>query len=301
MPRMRAWPESAEPSFLGFAGFKAGMTHVTMVDDSDSPSKGSEIAKAVTILEVPEVYVYGIRAYAKKYQYTQPASDYIDQNLAKRLHIKNAVKGIDKLTDASAFTDVTALAFIDPAVIGIANKKIMRMEIAVGGKSAQEKADFVKKWVGKSVKVTDVFGTGDYIDVKAITTGKGWAGVVKRFGVATQGRKATGKRRHVGVLGAWHPAKVLYTVPHAGHMGYNYRTELNKRVLKIGSQNDAKDVNVKGGFLNYGVIRSDYIMVDGSIPGPAKRFIRIRKALRSTHAKKEPKLTYVSLASKQGS
>ena len=84
-------------------------------------------------------------------------------------------------------------------------------------------------------------------------------------------------------------------------MGYNYRTELNKRILKIGSASDAQEVNVKGGFLGYGVIRTDYMMIDGSIPGPSKRFVRIRKALRNTHAKKEPKVTYISLASKQGS
>jgi large subunit ribosomal protein L3 len=298
---MRSWPSVAEPSFLGFAAFKAGMTHVTMIDDSDSPAKGSEVSRAATLLEIPELHVYGIRLYTKKYEYKEPATDYIDQNLAKKLHIKNIKNSIEKLPDPSTFTDATALVFIDPANLGIANNRIKRMEIAVGGKSAKEKAEFIKGWIGKSVKVTDVLGAGDYIDVKSISTGKGWAGVVKRFGVATQGRKATGKRRHLGVMGAWHPAKVLYTVPHSGHMGYNYRTELNKRILKIGSVNDAKEVNVKGGFLNYGVIKNDYIMIDGSIPGPSKRFVRIRKALRSTHAKKEPKITYISLASKQGS
>ncbi len=298
---MRSWPSVAEPSFLGFAAFKAGMTHVTMIDDSDSPAKGSEVSRAATLLEIPELHVYGIRLYTKKYEYKEPATDYIDQNLAKKLHIKNIKNSIEKLPDPSTFTDATALVFIDPVNLGIANNRIKRMEIAVGGKSAKEKAEFIKGWIGKSVKVTDVLGAGDYIDVKSISTGKGWAGVVKRFGVATQGRKATGKRRHLGVMGAWHPAKVLYTVPHSGHMGYNYRTELNKRILKIGSVNDAKEVNVKGGFLNYGVIKNDYIMIDGSIPGPSKRFVRIRKALRSTHAKKEPKITYISLASKQGS
>ena len=300
-PRMRSWPSAAEPSFLGFAAFKVGMTHVAMIDDSDSPAKGSEISRAATLLEIPEIHVYGIRTYTKKYEYIEPATDYVDQNLAKKLNMKNVKNTIDKMPDPSDFVDVKALVFIDPVNLGIANKRIKRMEVAVGGKSVKEKADFIKGWIGKTVKVTDILGVGDYIDVKTISTGKGWAGVVKRFGVATQGRKATGKRRHLGVMGAWHPAKVLYTVPHSGHMGYNYRTELNKRILKIGSANDTKEVNVKGGFLNYGVIKTDYIMIDGSIPGPSKRFVRIRKALRNTHAKKEPKITYISLASKQGS
>jgi LSU ribosomal protein L3P len=57
---------------------------------------------------------------------------------------------------------------------------------------------------------------------------------------------------------------------------------------------------VKGGFLNYGIVKNEFIIVDGSIPGPAKRLVRIRKALRAKAKEQEPKLTYISTASKQG-
>ncbi len=102
------------------------------------------------------------------------------------------------------------------------------------------------------------------------------------------------------MLGAWHPAKVMFTVPHAGHMGYNYRTELNKRVLRVGTAADASTVNVRGGVPNFGNVKSDFIIVDGSVPGPAKRLLRIRKALRSTEKAKVPQMAYLSQASKQG-
>lgn len=141
---------------------------------------------------------------------------------------------------------------------------------------------------------------GDFIDVTAITKGKGWAGVIKRYGVARQYRKATGKVRHVGTLGPWHPPKVQFGVPQAGHMGYNYRTEANKLVLKLGTQNDVNAINLKGGFLNYGIVKNDYAIIEGSIPGPSKRLMRIRKSIRAWRQVKEPKITYLSLESKQG-
>ncbi|MDE1851281.1 MAG: 50S ribosomal protein L3 [Candidatus Micrarchaeota archaeon] len=301
MPRIRTWQEVAEPGFLGFVGFKAGMTHVAMTDDTESPSKGSEVTKPVTILEMPKVYIYGIRSYKKKYEYVEPDAVAYDKELAKKVGIKETKNAdIAKMKEQKGIVNVRAMAFIDPADIGIANKRVMRFEMGVGGKDVQEKIAFIEKWMGKELKISDVIGTGEYIDVKAITKGKGWAGVIKRFGVARGYRKATGKIRHLGVLGAWHPAKVLYTVPHSGHMGYNYRLERNKRVLKMGTAKDAASINVSGGFVNYGVVKNDFIMLQGSIPGPSKRLIRIRKAMRNRKPKKEPQISYISIASKQG-
>ncbi len=299
MPRVRTWPASAEPGFIGSVAFKAGMSHVMMMDDSESPSKGTEVARAVTVLEVPKVYIYGIRFYGINYLYTEPAAEAYDEALAKKVGIKKSgAKLADLKAKASEFTDATALAFMDASNLGFGNKRVMRFEVHVGGKDTAEKAAFVEKWIGKEIKISDVLGAGDYVDVTSISKGKGWAGVIKRFGVARNVPKATGKIRHVGVLGPWHPAKVMFTVPHSGHMGYNYRTELNKRVLKIGTEKDVQAVNVKGGFLNYGVVKNDFIVLDGSIPGPSKRLLRFRKALRNAAPKKEPQINYISVAAK---
>ncbi|MCL4552274.1 MAG: 50S ribosomal protein L3 [Candidatus Marsarchaeota archaeon] len=302
MPRVRAWPAIAEPVFEGLVAYKAGMTHVAMTDDSEGPGKGMEVVRAVTVMEIPKIYLYGIRAYKKKYLYTEPFAEVYDAVLAKRVGIK-AIKSNDLnalRSGAAEFERVTALCFLDAGSMGFGNKRVMRFEVPVGGKDTAEKFAFVEKWLGKEVKVSDVLSAGEYIDVTGISKGKGWAGVIKRFGVSRNVRKATGKVRHVGVLGAWHPAKVMFTVPHAGHMGYNYRTELNKRVLRVGTAADASTVNVKGGFPNFGNVKSDFIIVDGSVPGPAKRLLRIRKALRSTEKAKVPQMAYLSQASKQG-
>ncbi len=301
MPRMRSTPNSNTASFLTYAAFKAGMTHVMMIDDSLSPSKGTEVAKAVTVLEMPHVYVYGARFYRKGYAYKEVLGEAYDKKLAERLGIKKHGHSIDELSKRAAeFVDVSALAFLDPEGIGFGNKRLMRFEMPVGGGSAEDKLKFVQGFIGKELKAGDVIHTGEYIDVSSISKGKGWSGVIKRYGVSRQYRKATNKVRHVGTLGPWHPPKVMFGVPQAGHMGYNYRTELGKRVLKVGNASDAKTVNAMGGFLNYGVVRNDFMVVEGTIPGPSKRLVRIRKSLRRHEAAKELMLTYISTASKQG-
>jgi len=303
MPRVRSWPKVAEPSLFGLVAFKVGMTHISLTDDSESPSKGTEVTRAVTVLEVPKMFVYGIRFY-KKDNYKEPSMDLYSKELSAKVGIKESKNTLEKLEiekkDLSRFTDVSILLFTDPSNLGFGIKKIMRFEMPVGGDTVAKKLETAEKYIGKEIKVGDILKDGEYIDVTSISKGKGWAGVIKRFGVARQMRKATQKVRHVGVLGPWHPPKVMYTVPHSGHMGYNYRTEINKRVIKIGSPAEAKSINAKGGFINYGIVKNDFIVVDGSVPGPAKRLVRIRKALRSNKEVKTPKITYISTASKQG-
>jgi large subunit ribosomal protein L3 len=299
LPRVRSYSLVDGPSFLGFVAFKAGMTHITMTDDSESPSKGSEIARAATVLEIPKVLIYGIRAYKKSYVYNEPFLEVYDGNAAKAVGIK-AVKNTDIAAfkkKANEFEDIRALAFFDAKSVGSSNKRVMRFEIPIGGSETQAKMAFVENWLGKELKISDILKSGEYIDVIGITKGKGWAGAIKRFGVAKQPRKATGRIRHVGALGPFTPHKVIFSVPQAGHLGYNYRTELNKMVLKLGHSNAASEINPKGGYPNYGVVKSDYIIVDGSVPGPAKRLLRIRKAMRKK-ASGEPQIIYTSLESK---
>lgn len=35
-------------------------------------------------------------------------------------------------------------------------------------------------------------------------------------------------------IGAWHPSRVQFTVARAGQKGYHHRTEMNKKVYRIG-------------------------------------------------------------------
>ena len=54
-------------------------------------------------------------------------------------------------------------------------------------------------------------------------------GVTSRWHTKKLQRKTHKGLRKVACIGAWHPARVAYTIARAGQKGYNHRTELNKK------------------------------------------------------------------------
>jgi large subunit ribosomal protein L3 len=104
----------------------------------------------------------------------------------------------------------------------------------------------------------------------------------------------------IGTAGSWHPNWIQATVPQAGQVGYHQRTEYNKRVLKIGDKGE--EITPAGGFPQYGVVKNSYVMLHGSIPGPAKRLVSMRDAIRYHRGVKVEKaeISYISTTSKQG-
>ncbi len=289
-PRVH-WQGSAEKRVLGFAGYKAGMTHVSYVDQTESPTKGQEVVSAATVIEVPPVVVYGLRCYSGR----NSVGDILAKD-EKALKLAGIRTKAPKAVDEGAVEDVRLLVAALPSKAGFGKKHPERMEIGCGGKDAKEKLEYAKGMLGKELKIGDVFKNGEFVDIISVSIGKGWQGAVKRFGVSIQRRKATGKRRHVGTLGQWHPAYVLYTVPQAGQTGYHRRTELNKMILRIGQK--PEEINPSSGFPSYGFVKNDYLVVKGSVPGPAKRLIKLRLAVRHDGAIKEPQLGFVSLEPK---
>ena len=84
-------------------------------------------------------------------------------------------------------------------------------------------------------------------------------------------------------------------------MGYHKRTEFNKKVLKIGDVSEVDAVNPDGGFIRYGLVKNDYVLVKGSVPGPTKRLVILRQAIRPKKADEAaPQIEFISTASKQG-
>jgi len=82
-------------------------------------------------------------------------------------------------------------------------------------------------------------------------------------------------------------------------MGYQQRTEFNKRILKMGD--DGAEITPAGGFLHYGLLRNPYVLIKGSVPGPVKRLVRIRPAIRQgEHQVRSPVIEFMSVQSKQG-
>ncbi|MDE1797961.1 MAG: 50S ribosomal protein L3 [Candidatus Micrarchaeota archaeon] len=289
MARVNHWPARDDKAMLGFAGYKAGMTSISYIDDSTSPNAGNEVFGAVTVLEVPSMIAYGVRAMSIG---QISAEEYADEKTLKSVGVRVKEK---KTIDAGKVEDVFILAAARPEMTGFGKKQPEKMMIGVGGKTPAEKLEFARSLLGKEVKASDFFKVGEYVDAISVTSGKGWQGTVKRFGTATQRRKATNKVRHTGTLGAWHPGYVQYTVPRPGQMGYHHRTELNTRIMKIVTP---AEINPKGGFPHYGLIKNECLLLFGSVGGPVKRLIRIRKAARNASVK-TPEVRHLSLESKQ--
>ncbi len=292
-PRKRAesqnarvfWLPSEEKRILGFAGYKAGMLQLSYIEDAEGPTKGQEVVSAATVVEVPPLKVYGIRLYSNNKSLGDVLSE--DSKMLAQVGIK---KPASKPNEKDA-EDVRLLVYAQPKLTSFGKKHVERMEIACGGKTVDEKLELCKAYLGKDLRFSEVFKPGEYVDLIAVTKGKGWQGAVKRFGVKTQRRKATGKVRHIGTLGPFHPAYVMYTVPQAGQMGYHKRTELNKRIMLIGDK--PEEITPKSGFTNYGVLKNDYVVLKGSIPGPVKRLVKMRLGVRAPTTLQEPKVTEV--------
>lgn len=298
-PRIRAWPEGdGAPAILGSAGYKAGMTHVIMIDDrANSLTEGMEISVPVTIIETPPIKIIGLRAYKDTFYGMKTAAEAWSEGG----NAENNVQKIEQLVEAQEASALRVIATTNPQLVsGIPKKQPEMMEISVGGKP-DESFEYAKKLLGQDVSISDVFNPGELVDVTAVTKGKGTQGPVKRWGVMIQAGKAyrSGKGRHIGNLGPWHPARVRWTVPQMGQTGYHQRTEHNKRILKMGENGEEATPN--GGFIKYGVVRNEYVMLQGSVPGPNKRLIRIRRAMRPHKAPSEaPQITHISTESTQG-
>ncbi|MCK9151310.1 50S ribosomal protein L3 [Methanobacterium alcaliphilum] len=311
-PRIKSWPVAEEPKLLGLAGYKVGMTHVMMVDNAkNSPTEGMEVATPVTILEVPPIFVMGIRAYEKTSRGLKAMGDILSETLNEELKRKislpkeyNKESALKKIQDNLEYVaEIRVLINTNPKVTSVPKKKPEIFECGVGGKTAEEQLNFALELLGQEISAKDIFSDGEFVDSIAVTKGKGFQGPVKRWGIRIQYGKAarSSKARHVGSIGPWTPSRTMWTVPQAGQMGYHKRTEYNKKILKIGESSEVDAVNPAGGFVKYGLVKNDYIIIKGSIPGPSKRLVILRKAIRA-HGKNNdaPQINYISTASKQG-
>ncbi len=314
VPKYQSWPSyQGNPVLQGFAGYKVGMTHVIMVDDhKNSPTEGKDIMVPVTVVEIPAMKVAAIRAYSRdsygKHPLTEVWAGDLDESLGKRITPPREYDGSaakEAIRDAiarGAVAELFAVMHTTPNVVpGIPKKVPDIMEVKVAGGTTEEQFAFLEELLGKPVDLKNVIEAGAYADITAITTGKGTQGPVKRWGIKLRKRKHSrgGKKRHIGNLGPWNPHHVRWQVPQMGQMGYQQRTEFNKRILKIGE--NGSEVSPDGGFLHYGVLENPYVLIKGSIPGPVKRLVRIRPAMRQgEHMVRQPAIEFVSVGSKQG-
>ncbi len=281
VPRIRSWNALAESGVAGFAGYKAGMQSLLMVDDSTAPTQGQQVVVPATVIEAPPLFVYAIVAYKQTPVGLKASAQINAVNAPKQLKrsLTIAKKAKDPQLNASDFAEIRVLACSQPWKSGFGKKTPELIEFALSG-SPEKQLEYAKSILGKELRAQDVFKAGEYVDAIAVTRGHGWQGVVKRMGVSLNTIKATGARRHGGSIGAERQAKVMYTIPRAGQHGFHQRTDENKRVLLVEDSSKAGK-----SFHHYGSIKTDFILVKGSVPGPAKRFIALRKSIHPRQVK----------------
>ncbi len=289
-PNLTTYPQSDKPKVMGFAGYKASMVHAIIFDNrKGSLTSGQEIATPITVIDSPPLKVIGIKAYQNsvdgfKALYECMVKD-LPKDMSRKLKVGNfkteeKLAGIEK--DIEKISKIRLIVATQPRLSGIGKKKPEVFELEVSGKNMKENFDYAKNLLNKEVIANDFIKEGELVDVVAVTKGKGTEGPVKRFGVKIQVRHAKKKLRHVGSLGQERPGKVRHTVPMAGQLGFWRRTEFNKRILKIGN---GSDVTPKSGFTRYGVVKNNYILLQGSVPGTKKRLVMMRPAMRPTKLK----------------
>ncbi|GBC73187.1 50S ribosomal protein L3 [archaeon HR04] len=298
--RIRTWPEidAKEPRLLGFAGFKAANIHLISIDDRErTPNFGKPLMSRATVIATPPMRVIGIRAYEKGVYGLRSLFDIYADGLPKELARKVKIKP----TEQSSLNDIRldgvhelrAVVAVTPRAAGLEQKKPFIFEVGVGGGDVKARFEYLKNLLGKDVRISDVFKPGEYVDVSAITKGKGFEGPVTRWGIKRKQHKSRKSVRAVGTLGPISPATIMYTVPRAGQRGFHQRLEYNKRILMIASA-DEQNITPKGGFMHFGILKGDYIVVRGSIAGAIKRLVKLRYAIRPKVKKViEPKIVEV--------
>merc|ERR1712013_399835 len=193
-------------------------------------------------------------------------------------------------------------------------KKAHIMEVQLNGGSIADKVNFARDHFEKEVPVGEVFAQDEMIDVIGVTKGHGYKGVTSRWHTKKLPRKTHKGLRKVACIGAWHPSRVCFSVPRAGQFGYHHRTEVNKKVYRVGVKGDPKSASTPfdltdkaitpmGGFHHYGEINEDFLMLKGCVVGPRKRLVTLRKSLL-THTKRvaleKVNLKFIDTASKWG-
>jgi len=320
-------------------GFKAGMTHILReVDKPGSKVHKKEVVEAVTIVETPPMYVVGVVGYietpqglrslttvwaqhlsdecrrrfyknwyrAKRKAFTKYALNY--QGGRKKKTIDVELKRIKKYC-----TVVRVLAHTQLRKLNLRQKKAHILEIQVNGGTIPQKVDFAVGLFEKKVSVDTVFSHNEQIDVIGITKGHGFEGVTTRWGTTRLPRKSHKGLRKVACIGAWHPSRVKWSVPRAGQHGFHHRTEINKKIYRMGKAGTnsgsteadltEKKITPMGGFPHYGVVKNDFLLLKGCTVGSKKRVLTLRKSLvpqTSRTALESIQLKFIDTSSKFG-
>merc|ERR1712038_1652556 len=306
-----------------------------------------EGVEAVTILETPPMVCIGVVGYIETPRGMRALktvwAEHIGEEAKRRFYknwsqskkkafTKSCTKWADDLGKKEIEKDlaqmkkycsvIRVVVHTQMKILRRRQKKAHIMEIQLNGGSVADKVDFARSHFEKEVPVTSVFAKDEMIDVIGVTKGKGYKGVTSRWHTKKLPRKTHKGLRKVACIAAWHPARVGFSVARAGQKGYHHRTEINKKIYRMGQGVHTKDgkivrnnastefdmsedktITPMGGFPHYGEVNNDFVMLLGCTMGPKKRVITLRKSLL-THTKRRAlekiNLKFIDTSSKFG-
>jgi len=348
--KVKAFPkdDATKPVHLtAFVGYKAGMTHVVReVDRPGSKVNKKEVVEAVTIVETPPVVVVGVVGYIETPRglrtFKTMWAEHLNEECRRRFYKnwyrskkKAFTKCSKKWQDEQGKKEIEKdfakmkkyckviriLVHTQMKLLKKRQKKAHIMEVQLNGGNIAQKVDWAREHLEKSVPITNVFSKDELIDVIGVTKGKGYKGVTSRWHTKKLPRKTHKGLRKVACIGAWHPARVGFSVARAGQKGYHHRTEINKKIYRIGQGTHMKDGKVvknngsteydltektitpMGGFPHYGEVNNDFVMLLGCTMGPKKRVLTLRKSLlvhTKRRALEKVNIKFIDTASKFG-
>merc|ERR1711970_564090 len=349
-PKVKAFPKD-DPSkpvhVTAFLGYKAGMTHIVRVADKPgSKINKKEVVEGVTVVETPPMVCVGFIGYVDtpkgpkgfKTIWAEHLSEecrrrfYRNWHKSKKRAFTNATKKwqdpVGKKVIARDIkkmkkycSSIRIIAHTQIKLLRKRQKKAHLMEIQLNGGDISAKVDWAVQHLEKQIPISAVFAQDEMIDVIGVTKGHGFKGVTSRWHTKKLPRKTHKGLRKVACIGAWHPSRIQFTVPRADQKGYHHRTEINKKIYRMGAGYHMKDgkliknnaatdydltdkaITPMGGFPHYGEVKQDFIMLKGCCIGPKKRVLTLRKSLL-THTKKRAlekiNLKFIDTSSKFG-
>ena len=287
LPRVNwgAIPSDKSKNLKGFICYKAGMASAYVKDNTpDSMTKDKPITIPVTILECPSIKIFSVRFYKNNKVSKDILAETLDKELKRKVKIPKTNKTKLDSIKIEDYDDVSIIAYSQVKKSGL-KKKPDVVEIGLTG-TREEKFNWIKENISKEISALDIFEANQLVDLRGLTKGKGLVGPVKRFGIKLKVSKSEKGRRRPGNIGPWHPARVTFRIPMAGQLGMFTRAIYNNKIVSLGKASDNPIKNLK----NYGDIKTDYVIVRGSIQGPAKRQLVMTAPLRTT--KKQDKKNF---------